>query len=336
MHMRLLSQGSEESGLRACGNRLFTVLLGFWMALILSGCRTNSEKSEDLVQETPSTIGSVNLPMSVADVVENPNAYRGQRLRVRGFLVIEPENRNLWERGETYGSNEGACASVEITDALFNRREALSRREVVLSALINVSEGMDGSAASCEKVLLSDVADVSFVTPLDRLSIVPPNAEQGWFDVNEDAPDVERLRGLAAHLSSAIGSSNDDDRAADIAQLVPSQHAAQISKALKRKGSRIGWLLYDWSESFSTLMSQGRFAVVDVVQEPSDGANAGRRGALCFCARASCDPRTLSPQRVYFRGAADPYHCLPVSREDQRWVLDAGYLLGRPDEEAMD
>jgi hypothetical protein len=318
------------------GNRLFMVLLGFWIALILSGCTMNDAKSRNLEQETSDVRADARSPIGVAEIAQNPTTYRGQRLRIRGFLVIEPENTNLWERGETYGSNEGACASVEVTDVLFNRREALSRREVVLSSVINVPEEASGSADSCGDILLSDVAIVSFVTPLDRLSVVPSNAEQGWFDVNEDAPDMDRLRDLAAKLSNAIGGSNDDNRAADIARLVPPRHAAQVSKALKREGSRIRWLVYDWSESFSTLMSLGRFTVVDVAQEPRDSASAGRQAALCFCAGASCDPRTLSPQRVYFRGAADPYHCVPVLREKQEWFLDAGYLLGRPDEETMD
>lgn len=322
--------------MRARGNWLFMFLLGLWSASTLSGCKANDAKTPYLEKETPDVDGNFGPSVGVAEIMQNPTEYRGKRLLVQGFLVIEPENRNLWERGEAYGSNKGACSFVEVTDEIFNHREALSRREVVLSALVNVADDLRDSAESCKDIFLSDVTIVSFVTPLERLSVVPPTAESGWYDVNENALDMDRLRELAENFLNAMESSNDDNRTVEISRLVPFRHAARVSEALRREGSRIRWLLYDRAESFSTLMSLGKLKVVDVAQETRDSPSAGRRGALCFCARASCDTRTLSPQRVYFRGAADPYHCLPVLREKQDWVLDAGYLLGLPDEETMD
>jgi hypothetical protein len=268
--------------------------------------------------------------LTIADVANHPDQYRGRRIQARGFLVIEPENRRLWESAATYGAAQGECGSVEITDALFNQREVLNRREMVVEAIVEVHEG-DGR---CDGLVLRSIAITSFIAPIDELDAMPRDPEQGWFDVNTAASDAKQLRALAEKVRDILTFPATGE--AGVTALVAPRHAVRIEAAWKRAETRIRWLLIDGASSFANLAKQRGLKQIDVVQEPLDGPAEGGQGAVCFCARNSCDARSLSPQRIYFRAAGDPYYCLPVLREGSGWVLDAGYLIGRPDVEAMD
>lgn len=78
--MKIISPIDNRDVVVAIANRL----VGLCVAALLSGCVALSDDHEP-----------VYLP---SEINAHPNLYEGHEVRVRGWVVLRAENRNIWER----------------------------------------------------------------------------------------------------------------------------------------------------------------------------------------------------------------------------------------------
>jgi|ERR1700741_226095 len=54
-----------------------------------------------------------------SELVANPSVYDGKHVSVRGYVVIGPESRNIFDSEAGYGDAHGACLGLDGQDAKF-------------------------------------------------------------------------------------------------------------------------------------------------------------------------------------------------------------------------
>jgi hypothetical protein len=267
--------------------------------------------------------------MTVEQLAKALPSLDGRSVKVHGYLVIEPENRNLRQTAAKYGENEGECVGVEMTDELFKRREEYSRRLVVLSGTVTRSLcGGDTCLGSCTAAGLADLVVVATEGSFDDLSPAAALGRRNELSIGSEAPDHDELRAFATELNESLRTGvQDRGSRAKLEQLFAQADRQAVRVAIAEQASRLNWLLFDWSESIARLLMEQPRGEPQIFQALQDSSV----GYLCFCRdRRKCDARSLSEQRIYFSAAGEPYACLPTRKEGGRWYLDAQFVLGPP------
>lgn len=269
---------------------------------------------------------------SVQELVNNYRDLVGKRISVRGDFVLEPENANLWTSAEKYGEEKGACVSLQISDSLYNRREAYNRRDVYLSGVVadRMCSREGGCVNHCSSLGLTQIWIEKFGKPLAALDASPKAVDYPWVITDPNIPDVRLLRRLAVKLTNAIiDITRDNIGRSAITDLVESSARAAILQGIHDRHSRINWLLFDSPSSLSRVLSQSRIPLQAEIAV-QDAAPERREAYICFCTGRHCKLRDLTPQRVYYRAASDPYLCFPARKRREQWYLNDGFLLGEP------
>jgi len=261
---------------------------------------------------------------------------KGQRILVRGYIVIEPEDKNLWTGAGAYGEAEEPCISLDITDALFNRRELYNHREADVSGIVSSSAcGGETCIGGCSDSGLTNIAVVRLGKPPLPQALLARADRQSSMLLNQHAPDANALRSLGERIARVTRAGYlHASRRTELLALSPKRYRSILSAALKEKDSRPNWLLFDWDNSLGRQLARHGDVHVDIAQTELSGAN--RKNFICYCVVAGlCDPTSLTAQRVYFRAGSDPYFCIPAQKSRGEWVVDVGFLVGRPAEEHM-
>jgi hypothetical protein len=262
----------------------------------------------------------------IAEVVGSFRSLENQRVTVKGYLTIEPENRSLWAQLEGYGDPQPPCLTVLISDSLFNRREAFNRTLVYMSGVISGTGcNESGCTGDCSEIRLLDATVVrSF--PVADFDV--PRANDATFRrVDKEVPQYSLFRSFGMRLMKTI---IDPSRHTRILGLVSRKHRALLAEDLANPDSRSNWLLFSGERSVLNTALQ-RDVSLRVIQFDSYVVY------LCFCREAKCRPESITPQRVWYRGAGDPNICLQLDKDaDRHWYLDVSYLIGHPHDAQID
>lgn len=274
--------------------------------------------------------------LSIAQVIQRSAEFKGHRIVTRGYFVIEPEDRNLWFKGAAYREGGEPCISLDIPDSIFNKREALNRRDIIVSGIVTISDCAPNEClAACNRVGLRDIKIVAFEgrsSPAALLSRMPNDTS---LLVNNRAPDQNALLAFGLQLKTIFsGVASGQISRRKLLSVVPREYEAIISSALSKSDSRLNWLLFTGKASIGKQLEKAPFAKIDIVQTEPTGDD--QQNFICYClTRGYCEPNNLTSSRVYFRAADDPYFCVPVQHKSAKWNIDAGFLVGRPYEDHM-
>jgi len=185
------------------------LILAVWV--IFSAAMLHVEGASASESETgPSSVNAP--PLSLEGLFKSAQLLDGHDVKIRGYLTIEPENRNLWDSAESFASNTGRSAKVWLTDEWFNHLEAFNRREIVVHAQVRLEKRSSACVdPSCYIIELTNPRFVGYGKPINESSVFPIPVEMlNYYKTDADAPDQASLALLAEDVEAAIraGESN--------------------------------------------------------------------------------------------------------------------------------
>lgn len=60
-------------------------------------------------------------PLLPSELAAHPEKYDGKHVDVRGYVVVGPESRNIFDSRKGYADGHGACLGLDGPDAMFNK-----------------------------------------------------------------------------------------------------------------------------------------------------------------------------------------------------------------------
>lgn len=283
------------------------------------------------------TLGQSSI--SVNQLIDRFHGLKGKWAVVRGYFVLEPENRNLWSYAEKYGEQREPCISLEVTELLFNRREEYNRREVYAAGIVDtLGCGTSGEClSSCNRIGLREVSIIGFARPLDVLDPIPSDYGDISLLIDKHAPNYRSLQKFALRLASDIKASMKNPSSRDmLLALISRARRSAVETALAKPDSRINRLLFGEELSLGSKLEKRRQVDFNIVETERINPKEPRGSYICYCIGENCKASTLTSLRVYYRAAADPYFCIPLQLDAGRWRLEATFLLGRPAIDELD
>ncbi len=270
---------------------------------------------------------------SVGEVQRDIGVLVGRQVTVRGYLTIEQEDRALWSKITGYGEPEGQCITIDVSDALWNRRESLNRAFVTATGVLKGTPCKEGSC-SCDSVWLTN--PLVKVISTQHPQVLTADETNEFLSVNRQVEGFGEIRELGVKLQKALTPSSGTRRIRhNLVDLFAPERRSLATENLDTVGSRAWWLLFGSSNSLRRLVRH-RHSRFDVVQMQQI-AGEKKKAFLCYCSDSRCAPRSENTQRIYFRAAGDTNICIPVQQEaDKQWYLEAGYLVGKPEEDVIE
>ena len=312
VHRRLTLNASAAIALAAA--------LGLGVAAIGNGTLSAS----------PTAAGRAGPILSIQELVNRSAALDGKRVRVRADMVVETHGNYIWARAGRLGGQAGACAQFELNDDIYNRRETLNRTHAVLYGTV-VHLGSDQlDRDRCASVGLAKVTVLRHI-PIKR-SMQEDIPKREWTAVIDPASqEGPRLYALGEKLRQAVavGVADAGARPAVAEFVAPDRRQIFLSR-LAAPHSRPNAVLFEDANSFGAAARRRPGSLVAVRTHVMGTRNFT---SICLCHLARCNWKRMENLDILDRQAGRAEVCLPL--DDSKTWLDAGFLLGRPDEDRL-
>lgn len=69
----------------------------------------------------PSSSSKTVSPMTPSELAANPEAFDGKHVEVRGYVVVGPESRNIFDSKEASADRNGVCLGLAGSNAMFSQ-----------------------------------------------------------------------------------------------------------------------------------------------------------------------------------------------------------------------